>query len=324
MILNLRAGVRPSGRPRAISFAGPLYSPPMRTLCVALVLLAVPMNAASASAPRIFISVDMEGIAGVVSGEQLSPTGFEYERFRALMTEEANAAIAAARAAGAGEIVVADSHGSMQNLLVEKLPADVQIVRGSPRPLGMMQGIDASFGGVIFIGYHASTTNPAGVRAHTMSSANLADLRLNGVSVTEGAWNAALAGHFGVPVIAVSGDEAAVTEVATMVAGVETATVKWPYGFHAARSLTPQAARDAIAAAVRRGMEKRAAIAPYRVKAPVEMEIRFKSYRPSEVLSWLPGVRRTDAHSIAHTAADMVEAYRFLEFVLTYQADLQP
>lgn len=278
-----------------------------------------------AAALRIFISVDMEGIAGVVSGDQLSSSGFEYERFRVLMTEEANAAIGAARAAGAGEIVVADSHGSMQNLLVEKLPPDVQIVRGSPRPLGMMQGIEGGrFDGAIFIGYHAATTNAAGVRAHTFSSANLADLRLNGASVTEGAWNAALAGHFGVPVIAVSGDEAAVTEVASMVPAVETAIVKWPYGFHAARTLAPQAARDAIAAAVGRGMEKRASLAPYRVKAPVEVEIRFKAYRPSEVLAYLPSVRRIDAHTVRYTAADMVEAYHFLEFVLTYQADLQP
>lgn len=267
----------------------------------------------------------MEGVTGVVSGDQLSSSGFEYERFRVLMTEEANAAIAAAREAGAAEIVVADSHGSMQNLLLEKLPADVQVVRGSPRPLGMMQGIEGGhFDGVIFIGYHAATTNAAGVRAHSFSSANLADVKLNGVSVTEGAWNAALAGHFGVPVLAVSGDEAAVGEVAAMVPGVETAVVKWPYGFHAARTLTPQAGRDAITAAVRRGMEKRAALTPYRLKTPVEVEIRFKAYRPSEILSWLPMVRRVDAHAVRYTAADMVEAYHFLEFVLTYQADLQP
>ena len=275
----------------------------MRAVWVAIALLALPVKSgcaqAAAAGPRIFISVDMEGIAGVVTGDQLSAQGFEYERFRALMTEEANAAITAARAAGAGEIVVADSHGSMQNLLVERLPAMSRSCAFSA-PAGMMQGIDGSFAGVIFIGYHSGTTNAAGVRAHTFSSATLADLRLNGASVTEGAWNAALAGHFGVPVLAVSGDEAAVREVASLVAGVETATVKWPYGFHAARTLTPQAARDVIAAAVRRGMERRAAITPHRVKAPVEMEIRFKNYRPSEVLSWLPGVRRIDAHAVAY------------------------
>jgi D-amino peptidase len=298
----------------------------MRAVSAVIMVAALTSSAAARAAdgPRIFISVDMEGLAGVVSGEQLSAQGFEYARFRELMTEEANAAIEAARAAGAGGIVVADSHGSMQNLLVEKLPPDVQIVRGSPRPLGMMHGIDATFAGVIFVGYHAGTTNADGVRAHSFSSANLADLRLNGVSVTEGAWNAALAGHFGVPVLAVSGDEAAVREVAALVAGVETAVVKWPVGFHAARTLSPAAAREVIAGAVRRGMERRASIRPHRVTSPVEVGIRFKNYRPSEVLSWLPGVRRVDAHSIAYTAKDMVEAYRFLQFVLAYQADLAP
>ncbi|HUG53235.1 MAG TPA: M55 family metallopeptidase [Vicinamibacteria bacterium] len=296
----------------------------MRAAAALVLLCAAGASAQPARAPRIFISVDMEGVAGVVTDEQLGKEGFEYARFRDLMTEEANAAIAAARAAGAGEIVVADSHGSMQNLLVERLPADVQVVRGSPRPLGMMQGIDGTFGGAVFVGYHAGTTNPEGVRAHTFSSAYLADLRLNGTSVTEGAINAALAGHFGVPVLAVTGDEAAVREVASLVPGVETAAVKWAYGFHAARTLTPAAAREAIGAAVRRGMERRGQIAPHRVAAPVEMEIRFKSYRPSEVLSWLPGVRRVDAHAVRYTAGDIVEAYRFLSFVLAYQATLAP
>src|SRR6185436_18404567 len=121
------------------------------------------LAAACAAAPasdaaegrRIFISADMEGIAGVVTNEQLGPPGFEYGRFRELMTEEVNAAIAAAREAGAVEFVVADSHGNGQNLLVDKLPRDVTLVRAFPRPLGMMQGIDETFDGVVFIGYHA-------------------------------------------------------------------------------------------------------------------------------------------------------------------------
>jgi D-amino peptidase len=297
---------------------------PLAALAAVLLATQAPPPDPPPVGPRIFISVDMEGLAGTVTDEQLGKEGFEYARFRELMTEEANAAIAAARAAGAGEIVVADSHGSMQNLLIEKLPPDVQVVRGTPRPLGMMQGLDDTFDGVIFIGYHAGTTNPEGVRAHTFSSANLADLKLNGVTVTEGAINAALAGHFGVPVLAVSGDEAAVREVASLVEGVETAPVKWAYGFHAARTLTPAAAREAIAAAVKRGMERRESIAPHRITAPVEMEIRFKAYRPAEVLAWLPGVTRADAHAVRYTAADIVEAYRFLGFVLNYSAALTP
>jgi len=273
---------------------------------------------------KIFLSVDMEGIAGVVSGEQLGPQGFEYASFRELMTQEASAAIAAAREAGATEFVVADSHGNFQNLLPDKLPPDVQLVRGGPRPYGMMQGLDESFDGVVFVGYHASTTNPTGVRAHSFSSANLADLRVNGVSVTEGAWNAALAAHYGVPVLAVSGDEAAVAEVKAQVPGVESAVVKWPYAFHSARNLSPTAARAVIAEAVRKGMARRGAKDLPRATSPIRLEIRFKSYRPAELLSWLPGAERVDAHAVRYTVKDMPEASRFLTFVLNYQADLQP
>jgi D-amino peptidase len=296
--------------------------------CVAaaafLVALLLAGPALANEGKKIFVSVDMEGIAGAVTGEQLGPPGFDYAAFRELMTQEANAAIAAAREAGATEFVVADAHGNFQNLLPDKLPPDVQLVRGGPRPLGMMQGLDASFDGVVFVGYHASTTNPAGVRAHSFSSANLADLRLNGVSVTEGAWNAALAAHYGVPVLAVSGDEAAVAEVQALVPGVVGAVVKWPYAFHSARNLSPTAARAVIADAVRKGMARRGSKDLPRATSPVRLEIRFKSYRPAEILSWLPGAERASAHAVAYTLKDMPEASRFLAFVLNYQADLTP
>src|SRR3982751_6432891 len=137
-------------------------------ICIMLLLCGVvPAAEAPVKKMKIYISVDMEGVVGVVTGAQLSPTGFEYQRFREFMTQETNAAIEAAFAAGATEVVVSDSHGNAQNLLIEKLAHNILLVRGFPRPLVMMQGIDETFDGVIFIGYHASTTNPEGVRAHT-------------------------------------------------------------------------------------------------------------------------------------------------------------
>jgi D-amino peptidase len=297
-------------------------SRPKAAVLVLFLLAALPATARDGK--KIFVSVDMEGIDAVVTDQQLGPQGFEYGATRELMTQEANAAIAAAREAGATEFVVADSHGSMQNLLPDKLPADVQLVRGTPRPLGMMQGVDESFDGVIFVGYHASTANPQGVRAHSFSSANLADVKLNGTSVSEGGWNAAVAAHFGVPVLAVSGDEAAVAEVKAQVAGVEGAVVKWPYAFHSARTLSPASARTAIAEAVRNGMARRGTTSLPRVATPVRVEVRFKSYRPAELLSWLPGATRVDAHAVSYTVKDMPEASRYLAFVLGYQADLTP
>jgi len=296
----------------------------MKVHLAAALMLACARPAAAADPVKVFISADMEGLTGVVTGDQLGPTGFEYAAFREVMTAEVNAAIDAARAGGATEILVADSHGNAQNLLVDKLPPDVQLVRSFPRPHGMMEGIDGTFAGVIFIGYHASTTNPRGVRAHTLSSATLADVRLAGVSLPESGLNAALAGHFGVPVLAISGDDAAVEEAKALLGDVEGAVVKWSTGFHSARTLTPAAGRDVIRAAVRRAMGRRADFKPYRVRVPAELEVRFKNYRPAEILSLLPGVSRADAHSVRVTVKDMPEAARFLSFLTNYQAGLEP
>jgi D-amino peptidase len=295
-----------------------------RVAFLALVVSLLASAGTPADSVKIYISADMEGLTGVVTGDQLGPTGFEYAAFREVMTAEVNAAIEAARAGGATEILVADSHGNMENLLLDKLPSDVQVVRSTPRPHGMLEGIDASFAGVIFIGYHASTTNPRGVRAHTLSSANLADVRLGGVSMPESGLNAALAGHYGVPVLAVSGDDAAVEETKALLGDVEGAVVKWATGFHSARTLTPAAGREVIKAAVKRAMERRAERKPYRVPMPAELEIRFKNYRPAEILALLPGVSRADAHSVRVTVKDAPEAARFLSFVTNYQASLEP
>jgi D-amino peptidase len=273
---------------------------------------------------KIYISADMEGVAGVVTAEQLGPQGFEYQRFREFMTQEVNAAVEAAFAAGAAEIVVSDSHGNGQNLLIEKLPRNVTLVRAFPRPLMMMQGIDETFAGAIFLGYHTGTTNPRGVRAHTMSSARLADVRLQGVSVSEAGINAAIAGHFGVPVIMVSGDDAAVEETAALLGDVEGATVKWGYGFHSAKTLMPEVAQQLIREKVKKAVGRVKDFKPYKLKPPFRLDVRFKSYRPAEVLSYLSIVERTDAHSIRFTGKDMVEVSKFLEFILTYEPSLEP
>src|SRR5688500_4368799 len=190
----------------------------------------------------------MEGIAGVVTGEQLGPQGFEYARFREFMTQEVNAAIEGALSGGATQIVVSDSHGNGQNLLIEKLPSNVWIVRSWPRPLGMMQGIDETFAGAIFIGYHTGTTNLQGVRAHTLSSARLTDVRLKGVSVSEAGINAAIAGHFNVPAIMVSGDAPVVTETTALPGTIAGASVRYASGMNCAMPITPQAARAAARA----------------------------------------------------------------------------
>jgi len=273
---------------------------------------------------KIYISADMEGVVGVVTQEQLGPSGFEYQRAREFMTEEVKAAIDAAFEAGATEIVVSDSHGNGQNLLIEKLPRNITLVRAFPRPLTMMQGIDETFDGVIFLGYHASTTNPQGVRAHTMSSATLAEVRLNGVSMPEAGINAAIAGHFNVPVIMISGDDAIVKEAGALLGGIEGAVVKWAYGFHSARTLMPEAAYELIRQKVKQAIGRIKDFKPYKIKAPVQLDVRFKNYRPSEVLSYLSIIERTDSHSVRFMGKDMIEVSKFLEFIMTYSPSLEP
>ncbi|MCO6512098.1 MAG: M55 family metallopeptidase [Aridibacter famidurans] len=291
---------------------------------VILVLAAFSAAEAQQKKMKIYISADMEGVVGAVSSDQLGPGGFEYQKFREFMTAEVNAAIEAAREAGATEIVVSDSHGNAQNLLIDKLPKDILLVRGFPRPLMMMEGIDETFDGVIFIGYHSSTANPKGVRAHTMSSARLSDIRLNDVTMSEGSFNAAIAGHFGVPVIMISGDDAAVKEVTGVVGDIEGAVVKWNYGFHSARTMMPEAAYSLIREKVRKAMSRIGELKPYKVSTPVKLDVRFKSYRPSELLSYLSIVERTDSHSIRFSGKDMIEASKFMEFILTYEPGLEP
>ena len=266
----------------------------------------------------------MEGVAGAVTGDQLGPDGFEYQRFREFMTAEVNAAIDAARAAGADQILVSDSHGNGENLLIERIPSDVMVVRSWPRPLGMMDGIDETFDGAMFIGYHSSTSNRRGVRAHTMSSANVTELRLNGVAMSEAGLNAAIAGHFGVPIILVSGDDVAVAETQVIVGEVEGAVVKWARGFHSARTLTPEAAQEVIRTRTASAIGRLDDFEPYILETPIDVELSLKHYRAVELLGYLPNVRRVRSHTIRYEAEDMEDVSSFLTFVLNYRVDLQP
>lgn len=268
---------------------------------------------------KIFISADLEGVVGAVTSEQLGPNGFEYNRFREFMTAEVNAAINAARAAGATEILIADSHGNGQNLLIEKLPKDVKLIRSWPRPLGMMEGIDSSFDGVIFTGYHASTDNMEGVRAHTFSSASFTSIKVNGKVMTEGSWNAAVAGEFGVPVIMVAGDDIAVNEVKALIGNAEGAIVKESISFHSAKSLHPEAAYDLITKKTSYAVKNIKKYKPYKIKGPVTVSVSFKHYQPSQILAYLPMFKRTDSHTIEFKAKNMVEASHIMRVVTGYK-----
>ena len=172
----------------------------------------------------------------------------------------------------------------------------------------MVAGIDDKVDAAIFIGYHAGTNNQAGVRAHTFSSGTLTRVALNGTNVTEGSWNAAIAGQFSVPIVMMSGDEAAIAEVRKAVGNIEAAETKRSLGFHSAITLTPQASADLIRQRVRAALGRLTDFKPLKVPTPVTVDVSFKNYLPAEVLAYLPLFERTDSHSIRYRAKDMVEA----------------
>lgn len=296
----------------------------MRNAVWIFLFLFAPRADAQKKGYKIYISGDMEGVVGAVTEEQLGPEGFEYEKFREFYTNEIIAAIKGARKAGASEIVISDSHGNGQNLLIDKLPKDVLIIRSWPRKYGMMAGIDETFDGVILLGYHTGTANKEGVRAHTFSSAKITDVKINNKSFSEGAYSAMVAGNFNVPVIMVTGDDKVVEETKGYLGDAEGAIVKWAISFNAAKTLTPDSAYQVIEKAAEKAVGRIKDFKPYKIKTPVTLEMIFKHYRLSEMLDYLPQVERPSSHSIQFTAKTITELADFITFVTGFSNTLEP
>ncbi|MGE5413567.1 MAG: M55 family metallopeptidase [Syntrophomonadaceae bacterium] len=266
------------------------------------------------TALKVFISADMEGVGGVSTWTvQANSKGREYEKFRVLMTKEVNAAVAGAFDAGATEVVVGDSHGDAQNIDVELLDKRVRLIRAWPRPLGMMQGVDASFGAVVFVGYHAAEGRAAATLSHSFSGT--IEVELDGVPVPEAGFNAAIAGDFGVPVVFLSGDQTICADAKKLLGPIETAVVKEATGFYSASMMHPEEAQKLIREGVRRGVERRHEIPPYRVARPVTLRIRYNEIVLAEVVAMLPGVERPEGNVIVFRGRDMVEVSKFFEAI---------
>jgi D-amino peptidase len=283
--------------------------PPLLPCCWLAVSLLHLEGSAQTTALKVFISADMEGIAGVVARDQTGSDGAGYAFGRSAMTAEVNAAIAAAFEAGATAVTVTDAHGSGTNLLATEVDRRAVLISGFPMPGGMMQGIDATYGAAVFIGYHARGITENGILAHTYTNA-LRTVKLNGHGVGEYGLNAAIAGHFGVPVVFVSGDRAAVEQAKEFIPGVITVAVKEGFGPTAGRTMHPEDAREQIARGVTAAVARRAAIAPVRLKTPVTLEIEFSQTSMADTVALIPGVERTGGASIRYVAPTMADAYR--------------
>jgi len=276
-----------------------------------LILLVISSLAFSKSSNglKVFISVDMEGITGVVNWEEVSRDGKDYDYFRRIMTKETNAAIEGALAAGATDILVRDSHGSARNILPDLLNKNAKLLRDwSGGFMSMMEGIDKSFDAVIFIGYHAKAGTPNALLEHTMSG-NVLDISINGVSLPEAGVNALIAGYYDIPVVFVSGDMAICEQAKKLFGEVKTVPVKKGIG-NAALNLHPEVAREKIKEGVKNALLNLKKFEPYKLSPPYKMVLKLKREELVNEKSYYPGAKRTGDWELTFESNDLMEVMK--------------
>lgn len=271
---------------------------------------------------KILIAADMEGITGVVHWDHVDTSHPEYSRFRHLMTGDVNAAILGVLDAGADEVIVSDGHAWGRNILIEELDQRARLNSGTPSPLSMVQGVDNDVDGVIFVGYHARIGTQFAILEHTWSDERVSGLWIHGGNenafqpIGEIGLNAAVCGHFGVPVLMISGDRAACTEALETLGKIDTAIVKWANGRFAAECLPPEESRQVIHRAAYQAITRLVAsqdtdekISPFVIQPPISLAIDFVHSHQADRASILPGSVRM-GRRLEFSAADMVAAYR--------------
>jgi D-amino peptidase len=277
---------------------------------------------------KLLIAADMEGISGIVNWDQVTPGHAEYmTRGRHLMTDDVNAAIQGASESGADEIIVSDGHWNANNVLIEELDARAKLNTGSPSPFSMMQGIDDAPApdAVMFVGYHGMLGTKKAILDHTWSSVRIRALYLNDQLVGEIGLNSYVAGHYGVPIIALTGDQHACEEAQNLLgANLEIAVVKNATGRFAAQCLPLAEARhkicEAASRAVLRWREKKAP-APLKISTPVKVTVDFMNTQHADRAYLIPGTERINGTRLEYHAPDMIVAVRAFRAMATISAD---
>lgn len=265
---------------------------------------------------KLFLSVDMEGISGIVDTSYINPdSGINYQRGRQFMTGDANAVIEAALECGVTEIVVADSHNTMNNILWESLHPKAKLLAGTPRDSSMVQGLDESFDAAMFIGYHTRQGVP-GVLSHTMSGV-IRNMYINGQIVGEFGFNAAYAGMYNVPVVMVSGDNLIAKEALDLIPGIHTAIVKEAVSRTAAICLSREDATAELKRQTTLALTNLKQIAPFRTALPVELAVEFSHAGQAELAAIVPGSRyETETNTLYYNAANQHDLYKTMRAML--------
>ena len=272
---------------------------------------------------KVLISADMEGTCGVTSWVQVTPPEYggeststaEYERARLRMTREVNAAVLGALAGGAEEVIVNESHDGMRNLIPEELHPDVRFITGNDKPFGMTQGIqEEGIGALFYTGYHAKAGTPNAPLAHTWTG-YVNDVRIDGVSTGEFGINALVAGHFGVPVTLVTGDDKAVAQVQALLGEQAVGVVvKEGYSTFSAIHLHPTRAQELIRQGAEEAVRRAANAQPWRPRVGFRVEVDFDHQARADQCVYIPGVTRAGERTVAYSPTDGVA------FIHTYRA----
>ncbi|MBD3205738.1 hypothetical protein GF319_05250 [Candidatus Bathyarchaeota archaeon] len=260
---------------------------------------------------KIFISIDMEGISGIVDWSEVNHKENEYSFARKLMVGDLNSVIEGALDSGVKEVMVSDAHGRMRNLRPEDVHESAYLVRGSPKPNAMMEGINEDFDAALYVGYHSMKGTKNGIMCHTISGSAVDGIWINGRETGEFGLNSALAGSFSVPSIFLAGDEAATREAENFVEGITTATVKWAVGRYAAKCLHPKESGKLIKSKVKEALSRQLP-PPRKVEEPVEVKIRFASSTMCDVVDLMPSFERRDGRIMIGTFQDYPTAVNAL------------
>lgn len=259
---------------------------------------------------KVIISVDMEGISGIVDGSMTGWDKHDYGKGKALMVADVNATIEGILEVDPeAEIVVSDAHGGMINIEPEELNEAAVLVRGTPKPLTQMAGVDGTFDAAMFVGFHSKKGTLHGVLSHTISGRSIENITINGTEVGETAINAAIAGHYGVPVVLVAGDKATTLEAKALNPEIEVAAVKEAIGRTAAKCLHPAKARKLIKDNAAKGLRKLGKMKTFTFEPHVEAVVRFTNARMADAVEFMPSAERLDGKSVRFVQDDFIKAF---------------
>jgi len=269
---------------------------------------------------NVYISADIEGVAGIVGWSQATPGAEDYEIGRRLMTGEVNAAIAGAIAGGADRVVVNDSHSRMSNLIPDEVDSRARLILGQYKPMYMLQGLDGSFDAAFFVGYHGAIGEPEAILSHTYNPRAIWEVRVDGRVAGEIGINALVCEYFGVPIRLVTGDQSTAEEARVTVPGVHTAEVKRSFSRTSADSLSPEDSRAAIQHEAAAALDALPRLEP--AARAVTLEITFLVADMAGMAEWIRGVERIRPRTVRFTAVDGLEVYRTFYAIVTLTRSL--